>query len=85
MTPSRETLSAADRLSDLQKAELSRSLKHSEFLQAVRSGAPLQNLEEIKRDIEALTELALLAMQRVLDDLRKPSHAREDMGTPGLR
>jgi len=70
MTRSLETPGAADRLGDLQKAELSRSLKHSEFLHALRSGAPLHELEEIKRHMEALTELVLLAMDRVLDDLR---------------
>ena len=54
----------------MRKVELSRALKHSDLLRAVRAGAPLRELEDIKADLDALTELGRAVLDCVLDDIR---------------
>jgi len=62
--------SPQERIDELRQAELSRALKQAEFLQAVHDGLPAAQLERIKADLDALTEIAQATADRYVRDLK---------------
>ena len=64
-----------DLFDGVRKSELSRSLKHAEFIQAAQDGASASELCGIKQELDALTEIATAALSKLLDELKNSETA----------
>ena len=58
-----------DLLLEPKEAELSRTLKHSDFVEAIRTGAPLGTLAKLRTDVDKLSEKSRLCAARIVVQL----------------